>query len=946
MKKILIALMVMLTSITYGQTTIGGTITDENNDALPGMIIRISETKEGTVTGEDGTFSLTTSQSFPIEITISGVGYQQQKFVYTNDSGTTLVMKELTNTLDQVVVSASRVPEKLFESPVSIEQYTPEDIANSSSANFYAGLENLKGVDLNTGSFTFQSVNTRGFATLANNRFVQLVDGMDNSSPALNFVLGNLLGMNELDVERIELLPGASSALYGANAFNGILFMTSKSPFVYQGISAYGKVGMQSQEFSANNGFHDLGVRFANKFSDKFAAKISISQLNGKEWIANDNRDYINGGNRNTNPGFDGLNIYGDEVATTINFREIALAQGLPQPLVDQLNLGSELISRTGYDERDVMNYDASSLKADIALHYKPKANDLEFIFNSRFGNGNTIYQGANRYSIKDFNTYQNKLEVRNDNFFVRGYITNEDAGDSYDARFASINTNRRWKSDNDWFTQYVQGYLGAITGQVPSSEVGNKSLAHKIARQFADSGRLIPGTAEFNRVFGEVTSDPSLLTGSQFIDKTSLKHVDANYNFNRFIDWADWQVGGSWRKYALNSEGTIFTDYDDKIIYNEYGLYTQIQKRLAEDKLKFTGSLRYDKNEILDGFLSPRISAVFSPDENHNHNFRASYQTGFRNPITQDFYIGLNIGQALLIGSAPDNLDRYQSDPILTSLNGQALGFPQTISLSGRAAYENAFTLNSLRAFGASAAQGNPNPALLKQANIELIKPENITAYEVGYRGALTKHTFLDVSAYFNNYEDFIASETVVVPRYGNVDFSDIHPVLQQPNALLAVANGDYTPFQTYTNSDAKIDSKGINLGVDTKYMNYDLGFSYSWAKFDFDQSQDPDFEAGFNTPEHKVKAYAGNDNFYKNLGFMVNWRWNDSYLWQSSFIDAMVDNRSIVDAQISFHAPTLKSDFKLGASNILDYKYESVPGTGTIGAQYFLSWTYNNRH
>ena len=161
-----------------------------------------------------------------------------------------------------------------------------------------------------------------------------------------------------------------------------------------------------------------------------------------------------------------------------------------------------------------------------------------------------------------------------------------------------------------------------------------------------------------------------------------------------------------------------------------------------------------------------------------------------------------------------------------------------------------------------------------------------------------------------------------------------------------MAVANGDYTPFQTYTNSDAKIDSKGINLGVDTKYMNYDLGFSYSWAKFDFDQSQDPDFEAGFNTPEHKVKAYAGNDNFYKNLGFMVNWRWNDSYLWQSSFIDAMVDNRSIVDAQISFHAPTLKSDFKLGASNILDYKYESVPGTGTIGAQYFLSWTYNNRH
>ena len=72
---------------------------------------------------------------------------------------------------------------------------------------------------------TFQSVNTRGFATFANTRFVQLVDGMDNSTPALNFPIGNLVGMNEVDVQSVELLPGAASALYGANAFNGILFM-------------------------------------------------------------------------------------------------------------------------------------------------------------------------------------------------------------------------------------------------------------------------------------------------------------------------------------------------------------------------------------------------------------------------------------------------------------------------------------------------------------------------------------------------------------------------------------------------------------------------------------------------------------------------------------------------------------------------------------------------
>jgi outer membrane receptor protein involved in Fe transport len=101
---------------------------------------------------------------------------------------------------------------------------------------------------MNTSSLSFKSINTRGFATVANTRFMQLVDGMDNSSPLLNFVLGNMIGVSEIDVQSVELLPGASSALYGANAFNGILFMNSKSPFTSPGITAYAKFGQTSQK--------------------------------------------------------------------------------------------------------------------------------------------------------------------------------------------------------------------------------------------------------------------------------------------------------------------------------------------------------------------------------------------------------------------------------------------------------------------------------------------------------------------------------------------------------------------------------------------------------------------------------------------------------------------------------------------------------------------------
>jgi outer membrane cobalamin receptor len=71
---------------------------------------------------------------------------------------------------------------------------------------------------------------------------------MDNASPLLNFCIGNLIGVSEIDVQSVELLPGASSALYGANAFNGILFMTSQSPFTSQGNYCVCKFGQTSQK--------------------------------------------------------------------------------------------------------------------------------------------------------------------------------------------------------------------------------------------------------------------------------------------------------------------------------------------------------------------------------------------------------------------------------------------------------------------------------------------------------------------------------------------------------------------------------------------------------------------------------------------------------------------------------------------------------------------------
>ena len=919
MKTITNILMLFCGAILFAQTTVTGTVTDDNGQPLSGANIIVIGTTTGTISDFDGKFSLTVDQEPPFSVQASSVGFETGILQVTTSSQTLdFILKEGTP-LDEVVVSASRTPESVRESPVTIERLDAKDIRFSTSPNFYTDLENLKGVDIFQGSLTFNSVNTRGFATYANNRFVQLVDGMDNASPVLNFVMGNLLGLNELDVNSIELLPGASSALYGANAFNGILFMNSKSPFDYPGISFYYKQGMTSQKAAGDNSYTDFGIRTAYKFSDEFAAKASFSYLKGTDWHANDTNEYVLGpvGTADkilpfrSSPAHDGLNIYGDEVSTVLDWDAIA---GTPAG-----TFGKETVARTGYMESDLTDYNANSLKADFTLDYRPFTNDIEIEWKSKIGRGNTIYQGANRYQIKDFVLQQHKLEIRGNDFFLRGYTTTEASGHSYDMRFTGINMNK--VNAEQWFTNYATVYLGALTGMIPGVPPGDSALAHSLARQDSDSKFTPqPGTPQFKALFNKVTTDPHVETGSKLLDNSKMYVGEGNYNFKTLLNNAmDLQVGGSWRQYSLNSSGTIFTDYDGSIDYNEYGAYVQAIKKFDDDRFKITASLRYDYNDVVkkDSY-SPRISFNYAVGENKQHNFRASFQTGFRNPDTQSLFIGFNVQRAILVGGAEENLDRK---------------LPGT-TLTGRDAYFNSYTLASVLA-----VQATGDPSLLKAVNgtgiTPLVKQEQVSAFDVGYRGKLGPFT-TDLNIFYNIYNDFLAEKLVVTPKNGSVlDLSGV----------VDVANGDIQVFQVNTNSVADINSWGGVIGLSTKIANdFDFGLNYTYAHLDFNQSTDPDFSAGFNTPEHKVKASFGNENLFENFGFNVNARWSDKYLWQASIANANMPARWVFDAQINYSVPSLKSIFKIGGTNLGGHEFQSAVGGPFIGSMYFVSWTVNN--
>ena len=974
MKKLWTLLAVFSVSVAFAQTTIKGTVNDDNNQPIPGANVLV-QAGEGVVTDFDGNFSFTTDAALPLVITVSSVGFETQKVeVASADAALTIVLIEAQNELEEIIVAASRTPERIAESPVSVERLSLKDIENTTSPDFYSSLENLKGVDVNYSAIGFPSVNTRGFASFANTRFLQLVDGMDNAAPGLNFSVGNLLGLNQLDVASLELLPGASSALYGANAFNGILFMRSKSPFDSPGVSAYAKSGINSSSNNGDNTYYDVAVRAAFKLSDKFAVKFNVSHYQGKEWAATDDRMYVDAGAGNADRlvsptgnelAFDGANIYGDEVTNSFNFRDIALgnaavrggvaaavaaatpgipsAEFVPAAVVDAQIAAAfadedVTVGMNGYTEAQLYNGDATSTKYDMALHYK-LSDSVEAIWVSKFGMGNSIYQGASRYILKNFLMQQHKFEIRGKNFFLRGYKTLEDSKDAYDAVATGLVING--SQAPTWFSTYAQTYLGAILQQTP---VAN---AHAAARTAANAGLAQPGTAAFQNIFNTVTSTP-LYQGSKFTDKTTLTHFDGNYNFGDAIGIAEIQLGGSYRTYNLNSNGSIFTDRGSSIDYYEYGVYAQAQRKFGE-KLKFTGSIRYDGAENFDGNYSPRVSFVWTPDEARKHNFRLSYQTGFRYPTTQNQYIGLETPIGILLGSASDNFDRYETTDrnigvdAATRAGLTQLGVTFYDTLTGNNILNNSYTASSAIAFAQS-----QNPADLVVADIELVRPEKVTAYEFGYRGKIGAF-YVDASYYMNDYVDFISGIEVVTPHMGDVAGTEAIPAVALglpaalgniPAAVVALGEGEFTASSVTTNSDADVTSKGFNLGLDTQIAGFDLGLSYTYASFDFDQSQNPNFEAGFNTPENTYKISLGKENLFKNVGFGLNFRHYDSYLWEASFRDGTIPARDLLDAQLTYRLKNLS--VKVGGSNILGEEYVSAPGAGLIGSTYFVGLTF----
>jgi outer membrane receptor protein involved in Fe transport len=919
-KKITLKLswLIVLIACNFGlmaqETTVNGVVIDATTgETLPGTTIIIKGKVLGTTTDSNGEFNFAITLPPPFTLVFSSVGYEirEVEVTETYQELEIRLRSEIVIEADYVI-SASRYGESVLQSPATVAKMDVNAIAQSPEFNVYNSIANFSGLQLNKNSITYNSPNVRGFAAVSNPRFVQIIDGMDNSPPGLNFALGNLVGISELDVAEIELISGTASSIYGPNAFNGVLFMSTKSPFDYEGFSAYSKNGITQQDAAGTNSFIEAGMRYAKVMNDVWAIKLNASVTKGTDWYATDYTDEdthplnaANRGNIETNPSYDGVNIYGDEIATTLDLDAIT---GSPVG-----TFGNIRVARTGYREEDLTDYSAEQVKADASLHYRA-TNDLEIIGTYKIGLGKTLFQGANRYNFRNLYMQQAKLEAKGSNYFLRAYANLENSGQSYDMRFAAWNINRYEKSDSDWFTEYAGAYLGQVPGVAP----GN----HSASRSFADRDRLEPGTEAFRIAFDSITGLADLTQGAKFLDRSEMYHFEGQYDFSNYFDFMEFQIGGNYRTFRLISDGTLFNDVDGIPIANsEYGAYTRGAFYFAKDALKLAWAVRYDKNQNFDGQITPRAALIYSTGKDKEHNFRFAFQTGFRNPTTQNQFINLDIGVATLLGGVESNVMNYSR---IYAVNDST-----NVTLTGSQVYDNSYTAASVQNFSLTG-----NMDTLQKSAIPYVKPERVTTYEIGYRGIVNKRMFLDIHAYRNTYEDFIANVNVVTPLLGNVD--DI-------SGVLALASGNSAIYQLATNATGTVNSLGVGLSFEYALtQGFRFNGNYNFATYDIVDAN-PELIPGFNTPEHRFGLGLTNGNMFKGVGFSVRFHWSDAYEWNSAFGNGTVDTYNTVNAQVSYKIPNSKVVLKLGGNNILGSEYRTSYGTPNIGSIYYLTFVFD---
>lgn len=560
MTRLLTYIIVFIPLGLLAQSNISGRVTDVRNQGLPYATIVLDSGKHGVSTDAEGYFELQTSEKQAV-LNIYFMGFESQKiklkegFSWTNLN---IVMQELPNTMDEVVVSGTLKPVSKLESPVPVEVYSPAFFQKNPTTNVYEALQNVNGVrpQLNCQVCNTGDIHING---LEGPYTMVLIDGMPIVS-SLATVYG-LSGIPNSLIDRMEIVKGPASTLYGSEAIGGLINIITTNPLTAPKFS----IDLMSttwQEYNIDLGYHakvsdniDLltGINYFNynnpqdnnldNFTDlalqeriSIFQKINISEnINLAARFYNENRW---GGEMQWTPEYKGSDeIYGETIETT----------------------RWELMGSYSFLDKFMLSLSANSHHQDSAYGDMLYIADQDIVFGQlTYVSGDWLLGTATRYNYYDDNT---PATPDADSYFLPGIFAE--------------NTHK--------FNDKNEVLLGLrVDYHKDHKSIFTPRIAYKYKFDEQQVLRLNLGTGF--RVVNLFTEDHAALTGAREViieeDLKPERSYNANLNYVKrfnFVNGGFISVDASmWFTYFTN---LILPDYDsdpNEIIYSNLDGHAQ----------------------------------------------------------------------------------------------------------------------------------------------------------------------------------------------------------------------------------------------------------------------------------------------------------------------------------------------------------------------------------
>jgi len=407
----LFVLLLLSANLVAAQTTISGSVVDaENNEAIPGANIIVVGSNTGTVADFDGNFNLNTSEDFPLTIEVSYIGYASKRIELTSADQSVIVSLAFGQNLDEVIISASRRPEKIQEAPSSVSVISSRMIENSPQVvDPIRNLINVPGVQIQQNSINSINLEMRAGSGVFGTSTFPILDYRYLITPAAGSFFAFQTGLSNIDIDRIEVVRGAASALYGPGVTSGVVHFLTKSPI--------DKPGTTVEVFGGELNTFGTSMRHAWSNEQKtFGYKINFRYTSGDDFTLDpiEDREQIAG------------------LATSVYKPAIVNGQ-IDQSKAGTLLLGPNDLDPDGDGNPQISEYE--NYNANLHLEFRPSDKTTAFV-SGGFASGGGLFFSNLGSGYTQGNDYWAQGRIQTGGLFAQVYYNFNDGGSDENPTF------------------------------------------------------------------------------------------------------------------------------------------------------------------------------------------------------------------------------------------------------------------------------------------------------------------------------------------------------------------------------------------------------------------------------------------------------------------------------------------------------------------------------